>query len=161
MGRKYIKEPTHFFNAVLNAFMQHSWLYLHSKSAWQYAIYLCTCHFLCRFTQLLLIFDLGVAAAAASVVIVVVIVVTLAYFTGFSFSAGLHQIGLERQGQRMGHTAAGRVGQWAWPRLLWLSAGADTRGAAESSQVSERNCVSVCVCALSSSCRASYDDKCC
>lgn len=77
--------------------------------------------------------------------VVVVIVVTLAYFTGFSFSAGLHQIGLERQGQRMGHTAAGRVGQWAWSRLLWLSAGADTRGAAESSQVSERNCVSVCL----------------
>lgn len=65
--------------------MQHSCLYLHSVSAWQYAIYLCTCHFLCRFTQLVLIFDLGVAAPP---VVAIFVVVVVAYLTGFSFFFG-------------------------------------------------------------------------
>lgn len=58
------------------------------NSARKYAIYLCTCHFLCRFAQLVLIFDLGAATA-----VVAVVVVTLAYLAGFSLSLSLSCFG--------------------------------------------------------------------
>lgn len=59
---------------------------------------------------------------------------------------GLHQTGLEGQRHRVGHIAAGGVGQWSRSGLLWLPAGAHTGSAVESSQV--RVCVCACVCVL-------------